>query len=194
MWGGVSVVARPDAEALVSLETLKRWIAVDHSDDDALLGQMLRGAIARVDGPQGIGVAMLSQTWRKSLDRFTSCIHLPGSPVKAVSAVTYVDGAGETQTIPPEAYRIDVDSEPARLTPAIGFSWPSAASVPGAVKVDYLVGEEDAANVPGDLIDAIALIVAHRYKHREAASEKSAEALPLGVEWILNEHARCRVA
>lgn len=193
MWHGVSVLTRPDAE-LVSLDTLKRWLTVEHDEDDDLFGQMLRGAISRIDGPQGIGVAMMRQTWRKSLDRFRSCILLPGAPVKAIDKITYLDPAGVEKTLPAETYRLDVDSEPARLTVAIGKSWPATASVTGAVKVDYILGADEQDDVPGDLVDAVALIVAHRYRHREAVSDQRHEALPFGVDWILSEHARCRVS
>ncbi|CDZ43189.1 Bacteriophage QLRG family DNA packaging [Neorhizobium galegae bv. officinalis] len=192
MWHGVSVKTRPTAE-LVPLATLKSWLSVEHSDDDALLGQMLRGAIDRIDGPQGIGVAMMRQTWRKSMDAFRSCIHLPGAPVKGISAITYLDPDGQPQTVEAADFHLDTDSEPARLVPAAGKSWPATACMPGAVKVDYELGETDPSAVPGDLIDAVALLVAHRYQNREAAAAKT-DVLPLGVEWILNEHARCHVA
>ncbi|MGI2036404.1 head-tail connector protein [Rhizobium panacihumi] len=193
MWAGVSVLERATAE-LVPIDTLKKWFAIEHDDDDAILAQMLRGAIARIDGPDGIGYAMMRQTWRKSLDCFSSCIHLPGAPVKGIRAVSYVDDAGELKTVNEDVYRLDADREPARLTPAPGKSWPAAARVPGAVKVDYYLGEENAAEVRADLIDAVTLIVGHRYQHREAASAGKVETLPLGVEWILNENARCAVS
>ncbi|KQR27211.1 hypothetical protein ASF91_19525 [Rhizobium sp. Leaf155] len=193
MWDGVSVVTRPTAE-LIPLATLKQWLSIEHSDDDALLEQMLRGAIARIDGPQGIGYAMMRQTWRKSKDFFPSCFLLPGAPVKKIVSVNYVDPSGATKTLPEDHYRLDADSEPARLSPAIGKSWPAAARVDGAVKVEYLLGEDSADNVAADLIDAVCMIVGHRYRNREAGSSDKIETLPLGVEWILNEHARCHVA
>lgn len=193
MWHGVSVLTRPTAD-MVSLDALKRWLTVEHDEDDDLLSRMLRGAIARIDGPQGIGVAMMRQTWRKSLDGFAYCILLPGAPVKGIDKITYLDPAGVEKTLPAEAYRLDVDSEPARLTCATGKSWPATASVTGAVKVDYILGADEPDDVPGDLIDAVSLIVAHRYQHREAVSDQRHETLPLGVDWILSEHARCRVS
>lgn len=193
MWDGVSVVEKPTAKP-VALPLLKQWLRIDHSDDDALLSSMLDGAIARIDGPAGIGYAMMRQKWRKSMDGFLSCIKLPGAPVKSIAAVVYVDGNGVSQTLPADAYQLDADTEPARLLPAAGSAWPSVARVAGSVKVDYLLGEEDPANVQSDLIDALCLIVAHRYKCREAVAEGGAAALPFGVDWILNAHSRCAVS
>lgn len=193
MWGGVTVVEKP-AQKPVSVAQLKQWLRIDHSDDDQLLAPMLEGAIAKIDGPDGIGYAMMRQTWRKSMDAFPPCILLPGAPVKGIATVRYLDSAGVEQTLPEAAYRLDKDSEPARLVPAPGTTWPPTLRTIGAVKVDYRLGEEAAADVQPALVDAICLIVGHRFKHREAASDQTAESLPFGVEWILAAHSRCTVA
>jgi uncharacterized phiE125 gp8 family phage protein len=185
---------RPAATALVPLPTLKRWLYIEHSADDELLERFLRGAIARIDGPQGIGFAMMRQTWRKSMDAFQSCIFLPGAPVKSIADITYIDPGGVARLLDPGTYYLDAGSEPARLVPAPGKSWPATANLPGAVKIDYFLGEDDPDDVPGDLMDAVALLVGHRNLHREAASDDGSKPVPLGVEWILNEHARCHVA
>ncbi|EHK56824.1 head-tail connector protein [Allomesorhizobium alhagi] len=193
MWTGISVIIRPTGE-LITLARLKARLRIDHSDDDDLLAELLKGAVARVEGPSGIGYALMEQTWRKSMDCFPCVIILPGAPIKSVTAITYVDTDGATQTLDSADYRIDVDSEPARIVPAYGTAWPSARHVIGAVKIDYRLGETDAANVEQDLIDAVCLIVAHRYENREAVLNETAHELPLGVQWILDEHVRGHVA
>ncbi|NGO51618.1 head-tail connector protein [Allomesorhizobium camelthorni] len=193
MWTGVSVVTRPTGE-LITLARLKARLRIDHNDDDGLLADLIKGAIARVDGPSGIGCALMEQTWRKSMDCFPCVIILPGAPIKSIAAITYVDAEGATQTLDSADYRFDLDSEPVRIAPAYGTAWPSTRHVIGAVKIDYRLGETEAANVEQDLIDAVCLIVAHRYENREAVVAESAHELPLGVEWILNEHARGHVA
>ncbi|MBB4185829.1 putative phiE125 gp8 family phage protein [Sinorhizobium terangae] len=192
MWSGVSVSTKPGGE-LISIAKLKSRLRIDVADDDEMLGDMLKGAIARIDGPNGIGVAMLKQTWRKSMDCFPSCIMLPGAPIKGVTSITYVNNDGVTQTLAADKYRVDLNKEPVRVEPAYGLSWPSSRDVIGAVTVEYEVGENSAADVHADLIDAVCLIVGHRYANREAVSEDAAHALPLGVEWILQEHVRCHV-
>lgn len=191
MWTGVSISARPSAE-LISLAKLKRRLVVEHSDDDELLADFLREAIARIDGPDGIGVAMMRQTWRKSMDRFPSCIVLPGAPVVGVKSIKYIDVEGVEQTLDASLYRVDVDSEPARVTPVQGACWPAILCTFGAVKVEYDLGAETADKVPADLIAAACLLTAHRYAHRGVVGETS--ALPFGVQWILDAHNRCTVA
>lgn len=192
MWDRVKVVTKPAGDVL-TLAELKTWLRVDVTTDDDLLARLLKGAAARIDGPDGIGYAMLSQTWRLTLDAFPHTIQLPGAPVKSVTSITYIDSDGTEQTLAAEDYRVDVGTDPARIEPAYGKSWPSTRHVIGAVKVDYVLGEADAADVPADLIDAVCLLVGHRYEHREAAGENMSE-LPLGVEWLLKDYRRGAVA
>ncbi len=191
MWSGVTVVARPDGE-LISLAKLKRRLVVEHSDDDDLLADFLREAIARIDGPDGIGVAMMRQTWRKSMDEFPSCIVLPGAPVVGVKSIKYMDVDGMEQTLDASLYRVDVDSEPARVTPVQGACWPATPCAIGAVKVEYELGAETSDKVPADLVAAACLLTAHRYAHRGVVGEST--ALPFGVQWILESNSRCTIA
>lgn len=194
MWHGVTVKTKP-VGSVITVEKLKARLRVDHADEDVLLADLLKGAVARIDGPSGIGFAMMGQTWRKSLDCFPYCtILLPGAPVKSIAAVTYLDVNGDEQTVDPADYRLDVDAEPARLEPAFGKSWPASRFVKGAVKIDYVLGENDAADVPADLIDAVCLLVAHRYENREAVAEGAMSAVPLGFESIVREYQRGAVA
>lgn len=192
-WRGVSVKTKPTGE-LITLASLKQRLRIDFDDDDALLGNLLKGAIARVDGPNGIGVALMEQTWRKSLDHFPAAILLPGAPIKNVTSISYIDSDGAAQTMDAADYRVDILAEPVRIEPAFGKSWPAARHVVGAVTVEYLLGETDVANVPEDLIDAVCLLVGHRYEHREAVAMGDMASIPLGFETIVNEHRRGSVA
>ena len=193
IWTGVSVVAKPTGE-LIAPAKLKARLRIDHPDDDALLTDLLAGAVSLIDGPNGIGYAMMRQTWRLSLDCFPFRITLPGAPVKSVVSIRYLDADGVEQTLAQENYRVDVDREPARVEPAYGLAWPATRHVSGAVKVDYLVGEEAAADVVPALIDAVCMIVAHRHANREAvALDKQAIEMPMGAAQILREFMRCRV-
>jgi uncharacterized phiE125 gp8 family phage protein len=194
MWQGVSVVTKP-ASLPVDVATVKARTRIDHADDDTLVAALIAQAVARIDGPNGIGVGMVEQTWRKSLDRFPlhgrACILLPGWPIKSVSSITYVDLAGTTQTMPAEDYRVDLDAEPVRIEPVYGGSWPGTRDVIGAVKVDYVVGEADAADMEPALVAAVCLLVAHWYEHRETASPEAMSEIPHGFEVLVAEHRRC---
>ena len=191
MWQGVTVKVKPTLQP-VALARVKEWLRVDHSADDGVIQDMVDGAIARIDGPSGIGVALMTQTWQKTIDAFKPVIQLPGWPIKSVSSVMYLDGAGVWQTLSPTLYRVDIDAEPARITPILGGSWPVAQPVIGAVRIAYVLGEADATLFPADLKTAIYMLTAYRYENREAAGAAAAE-IPLGVSHILTNYNRCSV-
>lgn len=192
MWDRVKVIAKPTGD-IISLAALKLRLRIDGDDEDDLLMSYLRGAVARIDGPDGIGYAMLEQTWRLTLDAFPHTITLPGAPIKRVAKISYLDASGVEQVLDAADYRVVADMEPARVMPATGKVWPATLHAVGAVKIDYVLGEAEAANVPADLVDAACLLVGHRYQNREAVGDNMSE-LPLSVEWLLKEYRRGAVA
>lgn len=193
MWNGVTVLTPPASLAPDLMVDIKSHLRVDWEEDDALITRYINAAVARLDGPNGIGVAMLTQTWRKSLDDFPETILLPGFPLASVTSVNYLDVDGAPQTVAAIDYHLDTDRDPARLVEEIGSSWPGSRDLPGAVWVDYVVGSAF-ADVDDALIDAVMLYVAHRYANREAIDNGSLMETPLGFMSICNEHTRVHAA
>ncbi len=192
MFARVSVKERP-AIAPVDLEDLRGWLRIDDSDEDAVITACLSAAIAAIDGPEGVGVALMSQKWSLSLDSFPQEIRLPGWPVRSVSEVRYLTDSGEWEVVPPSAYRL-TRGEPWRVVLRAGSGWPSVFGA-GAVEVDYILGANDAAEVAPDLVMALRLLAAHYFENREAVVLGStALALPLGVEGLIAPHRRGLVA
>ena len=179
----------------VDVDTIKQRLDIVRTDQNDMLLDFIKGAVARIDGPVGIGVAMMQQTWRKSLDAFPALIELPGAPITGVTAIKYFDAGGVEQTLPEADYHVDLGREPVRVQPAAGASWPATGNLNGAVVVEYQLGEADPANVPPDLIDAVCLLVGHRYENREAVNVGNiVNVYPLGFEAIVAEHRRCMVS
>lgn len=189
MWNGVSVKTAPTLLP-VSITELKERLLIDSDEQDAVLLGMLKSAISMVDGPDGIGYAMMQQTWQKSMDVFPTVILLPGAPVKSVTSISYVDEAGATQVLDSADYRIDVSSEPARITPAYGKVWPTIRHVIGAITVEYVLGEGSADNVLPALVTAVSMIAGTYYSNRDALSEGKNSVVPFGAAGILANHTR----
>lgn len=195
MWRGVRVIQKP-TEKPISVALLKKRLRLDEDHEDDLIEGFLDSAIAKIDGPEGgIGYAMMEQTWRKAMDEFPSVILLPGAPIKSVSEIKYIDRSGDEQTMDAADYRVDLDTEPARVTPAFGKSWPTARDVTSAVMVEYVLGENDPSAVPSDLVNAIGLMMAHWFQHREEVVVGTIVAkIPNGAHSTLDEYRRIRVA
>lgn len=191
-WNAVKVATAPSVMA-VSVAEAKAWLRVDHADEDSVIETLVRAAMARIDGPHGIGWGMMAQTWALSLDGFIDTILLPGAPVKSVTSITYLDTDGTSQTVDSGNYRVDLSRDQPRVTPAYGLSWPVARAVNGAVTVTYVVGESSEVNVPADLKTAVLLLAANYYQNREAATESGMAALPFGVEFLIRDYRRMMV-
>lgn len=187
-WSRLVRTVAPDTQA-VSLEAFKKHIRVDFDDEDSGIEGYLYAAIAAVEGPYGIGVALTPQTWRLSLDRFPCEIIIPLGPVTEITSITYTAEDGTSQ--PVATWRADLDSQPCRIWPARDTVWPSTRCEPGAVEVTFECGF---AEVPWDLKTAIMMIGGHLYANREATTELSMMDLPMGVDSILDRYRVGRFA
>jgi uncharacterized phiE125 gp8 family phage protein len=180
----------PPASPVVSLVEARRHLRVLHDDDDADIEAIIDAAIAAIEGPNGIGIALSPQTWRLSLDHFPCEIVVPLGPVTAVTSVGYTDSSGSPQTV--AGLRFDLDESPLRIWPARDKAWPETYCEPGAVKVTFVCGY---ASLPQDLRWAILLLVGHFYENREAVTyDLKAVDLPMGVASILERYRVGRFA
>lgn len=199
MFAGVVVKTRPVALPL-DADQLRLRLNVDRggdalrdaAEDDLLLGFCAAG-VSDIDGPDGVGFAMLRQTWTLTRDDFAPVICLPGAPVVSVSEVRFLDADFEWQVVDPARYRLALGVEPVRLVP-IGDGWPSVASGPGVVAIDYLLGVPDVADLDQSLITAVAMLAGHYFENREAVVVGAiSNELPLGPRRILERYMRGRV-
>ena len=188
-WQRLVRTVAPD-DPVVELEEIKKHCRVEYfTDDDDYLTELVEVATAFIEGPYGIGICLMPQTWRLSLDYFPSEIVIPLGPVTAISGITYTDADGDSATV--STWRADLDSSPCRIWPARDTAWPVSTLQPGAVKVTFTAGYE---TVPSDLKAAIKLIVGNLYENREAATEIKLTDLPFGVSAILERYRAGRVA
>ncbi|MDK1489373.1 head-tail connector protein [Sinorhizobium sp. 7-81] len=173
----------------VTLAEAKRHLRVLHDDDDADIAAMVAAAEASIEGPNGIGIALLPQTWRMSLDHFPCEIVVPLGPVTSICSITYTDTDGNSASV--SSWRTDFDVQPLRIWPARDMVWPSSVCEPGAVKVTFVCGY---AETPADLKAALKLLIGHFYENREAVADGGLSELPLGVAAILERYRVGRVA
>lgn len=77
-------------------------------------------------------------------------IRLPMPAAVSVESLSYLANDGVTVlTIDPSKYTVDTNSEPARIAPKPGFTWPYQQNyVPGQVKVNYTAGSYELALAP----------------------------------------------
>lgn len=163
------VVSTAPAEEPVTTAEAKAHLGVTHANDDTLIASLI--ATARQHVEQVCERALVTQTWRLSLDAFPSgCIELPGGKVQSITSIAYTDTDGAAQTL--ADYQSDLDREPARLLYAFDDgAWPGTRTVLNAVQVTYVAGYGAAAAVPAVLKAAILLAVGDLYANREAQQD-----------------------
>lgn len=187
IWNRLALVTAPAADAL-SLEAAKAHLSLQGiADHDEVVSAYIADALAQVEGPAGIGVCLINQTWRLSLDAWPRWIDLPLGPVSAITHIKYNDPDGVLQTLATDQYVSDFDRRPLRIYPAEGVTWPTLQDAPGVIKVTFVAGYgADASAIPGDLLGALKLIVGHRFQNR--AMDMAA------ADTVLNRYRRGRVA
>ena len=183
----LTTVTAPAAEPISEAELRQRSRIPDEETSAAVL-QYIRAA--RRTAENYLRRRLITQTVRLVMDRFASQIIIPTDPVQSVDEITYVDGAGETQTLDAADYHLVVSGVPCMIVPAFGTTWPVTRAFYDSVSVDLIVGYGDAAtDVPDDIVQGIFLLAGHFYENREAVVVgTTAGALPLGVEDLLGPH------
>lgn len=181
---------------LLSISEAKDHTSVLHHDDDALLSRFVAAANDWMDGEAGIlGRALITQTWRLTLPAAPreGVLRLPVPVVQSISAITYYDESNATQTFAASNYRLVSTDEYGLVELDDGVSWPNLYSRADAMSVEYVTGYGDSASdVPQAIRQAAALLAAHWYESREAVTEKSMAALPMGIQMLLMNYRLAR--
>ncbi len=158
-------------QVIMDAAELRAHSRIDITDEDDLLDSYIAAATEMLE--TDIQRALLTQTWRLSLDRFPSdVIELRVCPVIAVSSVTYLDGAGDTQTLATSVYTADTANEPGRITLKYGQTWPTTYLQANAVTVTFTAGYSSVLAVPELAKQAVRMLVGHWFNNRETVQDK----------------------
>ena len=181
--GRIQVVAQPTTEPLTLLE-VKNHLRIDGNFDDALLGSFITSARMYFESQCEISIA--SQELLLALDYFDDIVYLPRGPVQSVEDISYADSENNQQVM--DDWIEDLVSNPARITPAFGQSWPATAEVVNAVQVSYTTGYTTPSMVPKLLKSGMLFYVAHLYENRSAVTDSDLKEVPMAVESIIHQY------
>jgi len=115
---------------------------------------------------------LITQTWDLVADQFptTSNIVVPYPPLQSITSVKYYDVDSTVATFTSDDYEVDTYSEPGQIVLGYGNSWPSTTlRTANGIVIEYICGYGDAAtDVPDMYKQAIKILAAEMYEHREA--------------------------
>jgi len=155
-----STLIAPPGEEPVTLAEAKAFCRIDGSDEDALVNALI--AAARLQVESLTGRALITQTWRLTMACAPRLVELPVIPVAALVAAP----AGAV-----------LQGDAVLLVEPVD-----------ELTVDYTAGYGAAADVPGDLKQAVLTLVAYWYENRDAVTMP-----PLGFDRLIASYKRVRL-
>lgn len=168
----------PPSRSVVEYTDLAAQLRIGGSDEGVLLSELLGVATRHCEALTWR--QFLTATWVYKLDRFP-CereLYIPRPRLQATDfSVQYVDGNGVTQTWDSEDYQLDTDTEPGRLSPAYGTTWPTTRCVLNAVRITFKAGYGDPEHVPAPIHHAIKILAGFLFENRGVDASQAPPAV-----------------
>jgi uncharacterized phiE125 gp8 family phage protein len=166
---GLKLITAPDEEPLF-VDDVKAHCRINGDDDDQLIESMITAA--RQMAETQTKRALITQTWDLYLDKFPCdyaySIILPKPTLQSVTYLKYIDTDGVLQTLSADNYKVDNVTEPARIVPAYGYSWPSTRDEINAVVIRFVCGYgDDEESVPSAIKDWMKIKISTMYEYRD---------------------------
>ena len=182
----------PPATQPVSLAKAKEFLKIENNDDDDLVGDLITQAVSHIENIAG--QKLITQDWRIFFDDLprTGILEIPLAPIIAPIEVRYYDDQGDAQIVSAQDYEFDRHSIPARL-------WIKTPICMGhqlnGFEVDVQAGfGVSSIEVPGDIIRALLLTIAHWYEFRGAVHPADQPlSNPAGLGDLLAPYKRIRL-
>jgi len=202
----------------LTLNEVKAQLRVTTNDQDDLITGYIMAATDFIEGEWGfLGRALVTQTWRLTLDGFPGSagfgsawwqagsyqfggsggqIKIPLPPLQSIASIKYDDSNGNEQTVSQFSYFVDTASEPGWVVPAGATTWPSTLSAINTVRIDFVAGylpdssspPDLAANVPNNIKQAMLLMISGWMENREGTVDSRLATLPFGADILLRRH------
>ena len=174
----------------VSLAGAKEFLRVDHDHEDGLIADMIRAARQRIEE-----MARASLITRRRL--FTtsrvcvSGVRLNHGPIKQIHKVSVIEANENIIDIALSDLRINLRASPANILVSKRELFSDYAADPCALSIEFDGGygaEKD--QVPMQLRQAILLLVAQHYEHRDEAITRP---VPMLVDALLMPYREVRL-
>lgn len=183
------VLTTPPAIEPVTVAEAKTYLRIDGEAEDLLVASL--ALTSRLHVESALGLALITQSWRLQLDRWPSddAVLIPLRPVQSVTAVRVRAADGTPTTISSADYLLDAASTPPRLV-ANGVTWLQPGRKAAGIEIDFTAGYgTEVSDVPEPIRQAILLLTAHWYEHRDVVDIGSPDtAIPASVSDLLSPY------
>jgi uncharacterized phiE125 gp8 family phage protein len=183
-------ISSPPAIEPVTLAEAKEHLGVVHDEHNEMIATAIKASREYFESTNNR--AYITQTWTWKLETFPEnpgILYVPRPPLSSVTSIAYVDTAGDAQTWSADSYDVDTDSEPRRIEPAYGESWPSVRGDLNGITVTFVAGYGTAVtDVPAKARALIMQLVAAQYESPDGVSGQRLTESPVleRLEWADN--------
>lgn len=167
------LLAGPTVEPLTLAEA-KTYLRVDHEAEDGLISSLITAARATVEALTRR--VLIDQSWRIVRDAWpaSGLIAVPVNPLRALTAARVIGADGGETALPLDALSLDTARLPGLIKVARG-AVPAPGRALAGIALDITAGHgPDADHVPSPLIEAVRVVLAHFYEHRDVAGPGAA--------------------
>ncbi|MEI9900808.1 MAG: head-tail connector protein [Hyphomicrobium sp.] len=170
----------------VTVAEAKAHLRVDGDAEDTLIASLILTSRLHVEA--ALDVALITQSWRLQLDRWPRSgeLQMPMRPLQSIDEVRVLSAAGDPTIVAAGTYAVDVAGTPPRLVRLAGV-WPLPGRTANGIEIDFTAGYGAAAtDVPANVRQALLLLIAHWYEHRDPIEVGAADvAVPPAVSELL---------
>jgi hypothetical protein len=208
------LVTAPTEDAL-NLATVKEFLRLDGTADDAALTAIIKGSTKRVESY--IDQKLITQTWDIFFDGFPASygdghepwwdgmrqgaiselsksvpfMEMPFGPLASAS-VKYINEAGTEMTYDSAGYVIDTRDRHGAIVLKSGYLWPTDILTPvNGVVVRGVFGYGGQTDVPDDIKQALMNLVAFLYEHRD--DNQDLPAMPASAQLLLEPYREIKI-
>ena len=152
---------------VVTVAEVKAQGRISIDDDDVYIEGLIE--VATQYAETYTSRSLINKTYDMKLDRFPWVIEPNLAPLVSVTTLSYLDENGDSQTLVEGTdFDVDIASEPGRICPDYGSTWPGTRPVANAVTIRYVAGYGTAASsTPAAIRHAVKGYALHLYEFRE---------------------------
>jgi uncharacterized phiE125 gp8 family phage protein len=163
---------------------------IDTDADDAVIAEMVTAATEAIQEHTFRQLVTATYDWKldafPASDRDALCV--PKPPLQSVTSITYTATDGTSTVWSSSEYTVDTATQPGRIIPAYGYSWPATRDEINAVTIRFVCGYGDAADVPAALKVAIKELVGQMYVYRESGQPMTISSVPTQYHYLLAKY------
>jgi uncharacterized phiE125 gp8 family phage protein len=157
---GIKLHTAPTLEP-ITLAQVKANSNIDTTDFDTMISDVIIPWV-RQAAENRMGSVIMQRTVDQTLDEFPvaeialeqppAWNHQCVSPLPlSITSVTYIDEAGDTQTVDAADYSLDDSNWPFWLLPAVDTDWPDTREQANAVTIRVVKGYDAITKIPADI-------------------------------------------